>query len=133
MNLSRDSVTSFSPVDPDHYAVTFKGEAETWTLPVIGFATVITYCATDEGEGTDSGLYPVVLADEGYAITVWEYLHDFGDPKPQWTLHRPRAPRWGTCPACGKAALHMPALDRHLHTDGTDNQDCWRRITRGEV
>ena len=111
MNLSRDSVTSFSPVDPTLYEVEVTAEVDSWTLPVIGFATVITYCGTEEGEGSDSG-----------------------DPKPQWKLRRGNnTPRWGTCPACSKATLYLPALDRHLHTDGSDNQPCWRRITRGEV
>ncbi len=37
------------------------------------------------------------------------------------------------CPACGKSALLVDALGRHLHLDGTDNHDCWAVIGRGEV
>lgn len=46
-------------------------------------------------------------------------------------LHR-RGVLEGWCPACGKAALLVDALGRHLHLDGTDNHECWAAIGRGE-
>lgn len=43
-----------------------------------------------------------------------------------------QAEREDNCPACGKASIHAPSMDRHLHQDGTDNRNCWLRIVRGE-
>lgn len=134
MNLGTDSVTSFSATDPNTYEVMFAG-VDAWTLPVIGFATVITYAAKDDGEHTDAAVSPVILTDDGNPLSVLEYLRDWSpEDRPGWTLRfkQPSLQRLTACPSCGKAALYAPALDRHLHTDGSDNQDCWRQIVRGQ-
>lgn len=132
MNLDKGSTLSFSPTDPDLWEVTFTGEAETWNLPVLGFAIVITHGETNTGL-TDSKLLPVVLCDEGFPTHVYEYLQDWDNPQPTWALRRKQPLAKVPCPACGKDAVFDTALDRHVHADGSYNQTCWRRITRGEV
>lgn len=129
MNLDVNSVTNFSAVDPDLWEVTFTGEVDTWTMPVIGFAAVIVNHQDDAP--SDARLYPVVLDDSGFPLPVFEYLQDWDAPRPTFKLHRKGAHR-DTCPACGKASVYAATLDRHVHADGSDNQPCWRSITRGE-
>ncbi len=35
------------------------------------------------------------------------------------------------CPACGRAAFYVKALDRYVHVDSSDNRPCWLRVVRG--
>ena len=134
MNFDRASILSFAPADPGAYWATFTGEKETWTLPVLGFATLVTYAAKEEGDRSDSRLTPVILDEDGHPVPVMEYLTNW-EPRhqPKWRVHLKGTPE-ATCPAgCGKATVYDAALDRHVHADGSYNQTCWRRITRGEV
>ncbi|MFG1844904.1 hypothetical protein [Micromonospora carbonacea] len=131
MNLDTNSVTSFSPTDPDLWEVTFTGEVDTWTMPVIGFAVVVTY-AGEDGVPSDTRTYPVVLDDSGMPVHVFEYLQEWKAPHPDFKLHR-KPPASTVCPACGKPTVYAPTIDRHLHQDGTDNQPCWRQIVRGQA
>jgi hypothetical protein len=34
----------------------------------------------------------------------------------------------GRCPACGADAAYVVDLDRYVHTNGSDNRPCWRKI-----
>lgn len=88
MNLDDGSIVHFSPVNPDLWKVTFTGEVESWELPVIGFAAVVTYAAKDEGDKDATRLYPVVLDDDGVIASVFEYLTDWDAPRPSWKLKR---------------------------------------------
>lgn len=35
------------------------------------------------------------------------------------------------CHVCGAKSIYHPVIDRHFHTDGSDNRECWGAITRG--
>lgn len=37
------------------------------------------------------------------------------------------------CPACSADSSYFRELDRYVHYDGSDNQACWRAISRGEA
>jgi hypothetical protein len=37
------------------------------------------------------------------------------------------------CSVCGTEAVYVRSLDRQVHTDGSDNWDCWMAITSGAV
>ncbi|MBM0233368.1 hypothetical protein JNW91_16800 [Micromonospora sp. STR1_7] len=91
MNLDRDSVTSFAPVDPDLYEVAFTGEDESWTLPVIGFAVVVTYAAQEDHDLSETGVCPVLIGEDGYAVTLRDLLSELSH-RPQATLRRKAAP-----------------------------------------
>jgi hypothetical protein len=41
------------------------------------------------------------------------------DPAMPWAVKN------GECPACGKTALYVAAIDRFVHADGTLNDSCW--------
>lgn len=87
MNLDRDSILNFSPVDPDLWEVTITGEEDTWTMPVIGFAVVVSYNGKDDGELGETVLNPVVLDEEGYPSPIQQYLNDW-QVRPKWALKR---------------------------------------------
>ncbi len=87
MNLDRDSILNFTPVDPDLWEVTFTSKDDTWTLPVIGFAVVVSYNGKDDGELSESVLNPVVLDEEGFPAPVQQYLNDW-ETRPKWALKR---------------------------------------------
>lgn len=40
-------------------------------------------------------------------------------------------PTGEVCPACRSASFYHRGMDRYVHTDGSDNRDCWRRLTEG--
>jgi hypothetical protein len=53
----------------------------------------------------------------------------------QFDLRRHRRADIGTyvlCPVCGGQSVLLRDLDRYLHTDGSNNRDCWAAIHRGE-
>lgn len=88
MNLGRESILSFSPVDPDLYEVAFTvADGESWRQPVIGFSVVVVYAGKD-GESSDTHVYPVVIDDNGTPTNVLMYLEDFLTPLPAWSLRR---------------------------------------------
>ena len=87
MNLDRDSILNFSPVDPDLWEVAITGETENWSLPVIGFAVVVSYNGKDDGELSESALNPVVIDEEGYPTPIQNYLNNW-EIRPPWALKR---------------------------------------------
>lgn len=88
MDLDRDSVVSFTPVDPDLYEVAFTGKDDNWTLPVIGFAVVVTHAGQDEHDLSETDVCPVLLTDDGYPVALPSYLQGWLDQRPQAALRR---------------------------------------------
>jgi hypothetical protein len=37
------------------------------------------------------------------------------------------------CPACQAPTVYARELDRYVHDDGSDNQACWRALSRGTI
>ncbi|MEU8220905.1 hypothetical protein AB0C47_34755 [Micromonospora taraxaci] len=87
MNLDRDSILNFNPVDPDLWEVAITSETETWTLPVIGFAVVVSYNGKEDGELSESTLSPVILDEEGLISSVQQYQNNW-EVRPKWMLKR---------------------------------------------
>lgn len=38
-------------------------------------------------------------------------------------------PKYLPCPGCGKPSIYVRTLDRFIHVDGAEHQDCWDTST----
>lgn len=57
--------------------VEFGAKGESWSMPLIGWAVVVTYLE-DEGEGAgleyETSVHPVILTEGRYPVTLPDYL-----------------------------------------------------------
>lgn len=74
------------------------------------------------------------MDDEGSFEKLWSIWYSL-PPEDQTLVAQcmPYRRELEKCPACGSRSLLVRQLDRYVHIDGSENHDCWLRISRGEV
>lgn len=90
--MDHGSALNFTPIPPGQYEVTFTApDDHQWTLPVIGFAVVVTYAAQEDHDLSETGVRPVLIGEDGYVVTLPELLSELSH-RPQAALRRKAAP-----------------------------------------